>query len=137
MGAVAVIVQACQHESFKKFGRDRKGNQRYRCRLCGETWTEIPPKLLGNMRIDVDTAKLALRLLTEGMSIRATERTTGLHRDTICRLIVLFGRACRRFLDRRMRGLTLKHLEFDEQHTFVTKKNAQIHVDQRRITHDQ
>lgn len=132
-----MILSTCQHESFKKFGRDRKGNQRFRCQLCGETWTEIPPRLLGNMRIDVDTAKLALRLLTEGMSIRATERTTGLHRDTICKLIIFFGRACRQFLDQRMRNLTLTHLEFDEQHTFVGKKAARIHVDQRRITHDQ
>jgi transposase-like protein/IS1 family transposase len=132
-----MVISTCNHDRFKKFGRDRKGDQRFRCRLCGETWTDTPPKLLGNMRVDVPTAKLALRLLTEGMSIRATERTTGLHRDTICKLVVFFGRACRRFLDHRMRGLTLKHLEFDEQHTFVGKKNAQIHVDQRRITHDQ
>ena len=44
---------------------------------------------------------------------------------------------CRRFLDRRMRGLTLQHLEFDEQHTFVAKKAARIHVDERRERHDQ
>jgi len=43
------------------------------------------------MRVPLETAKLALRLLTEGMSIRATERTTGLHRDTVCRLVVHFG----------------------------------------------
>lgn len=43
------------------------------------------------MRIPVEMAKLALRLLTEGMWIRATERITGLHRDTICKLIVFFG----------------------------------------------
>ena len=78
-----MIFATCQYQSFKKHGRDRKGNQRFRCLLCGETWTETPPKLLGSMRIDVDTAKLALRLLAEGMSIRSTERTTGLHRDTI------------------------------------------------------
>ncbi len=89
------------------------------------------------MRIDETTGRLALRLLAEGNSIRATERITGLHRDTICRLLVFFGQECRRFLDRRMRGLTLKHLEFDEQHTFVAKKAARIHVDERRERHDE
>ncbi|GAG59831.1 unnamed protein product, partial [marine sediment metagenome] len=63
------------------------------------------------MRVPVDTAKLALRMLTEGMSIRATERTTGLHRDTICKLVVLFGNACHDYLDKHMRGLRLTHLE--------------------------
>lgn len=130
-----MILATCQH-SPKKHGRDRNGNQRYRCRICGETWTETPPKLLGDMRIDETTARLALRLLAEGNSIRATERITKLHRDTICRLLVFFGNECRRFLDRRMRGLTLQHLEFDEQHTFVAKKNARVHVDERRQRRD-
>ena len=34
-----------------------------------------------------------LHLLVEGSSIRACERVTGVHRDTICRLIVKFGSA--------------------------------------------
>src|SRR5688500_6331161 len=97
----------CDHADVKRFGRDRKGNQRLRCKACGLTWTTQPAKPLGVMRVPLETAKLALRLLTEGMSIRATERTTGLHRDTVCKLVVHFGEACRRFLDQRMRGLAL------------------------------
>ena len=117
-----MVVSACNHAQTKKHGRDRRGNPRVRCILCGKTWTVTPARPLGVMRVDVATAKLALRLLTEGMSIRATERTTGLHRDTLCRLIVHFGKACQRFLDQRMRGLTLTHLEFDEQWTWVGQK---------------
>ena len=49
------------------------------------------------MRLPVKMAKLALQLLLEGNSIRSTERITRIHRDTICRLIVRFGDACRRF----------------------------------------
>jgi IS1 family transposase len=98
---------------------------------------QVTARPLGNMLVDVDTAKLALRLLTEGMSIRATERTTGLHRDTICKLIVLFGNACQRFLDERMRGLKLDHLQFDEQWTYVAKKQSRLTVDQRAESHEQ
>jgi transposase-like protein len=107
-----VVISSCQHEESKTWGKVRHGNQRYKCRLCCKRFTEEQPKLLGDMRVDVATAKLALRLLTEGNSIRSTERISGLHRDTICKLIVFFGAACRRFLDRRMRGLNLAHLEF-------------------------
>ena len=86
--------------------------------------------------IPLGTAKLALRLLVEGNSIRSTERITGLHRDTICRLLVYFGQACQAFLDRRMRGLKLTHLEFDEQWTFVYKKQARLTTDERAACHD-
>ena len=131
-----MIAPSCPHERTKRHGRDRKGQQRWRCVLCGKTWVDAEPKILGDMRVPVDKAKLALRLLTEGMSIRATERTTGLHRDTICKLIVFYGEACQRFLDERMRNLTLTHLEFDEQWTYVAKKQARLTLEEREHCHD-
>jgi transposase-like protein/IS1 family transposase len=136
-GKLSMVVSLCSHEHFKKHGRDRYGCQRYRCQICGKTWTdEKPRRLLGSMLVDENTAKLALRMLTEGMSIRATERTTGLNRNTLMKLIVLFGNACQRFLDRQMRGLSLTHLQFDEQHTYVGKKQSRLTVDERGQVHD-
>ncbi len=126
----------CAHAQAKQFGRDRKGNQRFRCLLCGKTWTVRAPKPLGTMRVPEADAKLALRLLTEGMSIRATERTTGINRNTLCKLVVLFGDACQRFLDNRMRGLTLTHLQFDEQWTYVYKKQSRLTTEERATCHD-
>ena len=106
-----MIAPTCPHTNSKKFGKDRHGNQRYRCLLCGVTWMAKKPKSpLAPMRIPVKTAKMILQLLLEGSSIRSAERITGTNRDTICRLIVRFGDACRRFLDQRMRGLTLDPL---------------------------
>jgi hypothetical protein len=46
----------------------------------------------------MDQAMTALGMLLEGMSIRAVERLTGLHRDTICELILVVGENCQRFL---------------------------------------
>lgn len=60
-----------------------------------------------------------LHLLVEGNSIRSTERLTGVHRDTIMRLLVKAGDQCREFLDREMRDLTLRHIQCDEIWTFV------------------
>lgn len=56
---------------------------------------------------------------------------TGINRNTICKLLVFFGDACQRFLDRQMRGLTLSHLEFDEQWTYVARKQSRLTVDDR------
>lgn len=122
----------CAHATTKRFGFDRKRNPRVRCLLCGKTWIERQqPKLLGEMRVPVESAKLALRMLTEGMSIRGTERTTGVNRNTLCKLIVLFGDACQRFMDGRMRGLTLSHLQFDEQWTYVGRKQSRLTVNEK------
>ena len=69
----------------------------------------------------------AISALTEGVSIRATERLTGVHRDTIMRLGVRVGEGCARLHDRMMRGLQVPILEFDEIWGYVGKK-------QRRTT---
>lgn len=72
-----------------------------------------------------------LHLLAEGSSIRAAERITGIHRDTICRLVVKFGEACREWLDKQMQGLSIRHLECDERWTWVGKKQARLTVDEK------
>jgi hypothetical protein len=42
----------CQAEKAKKFGRDRRGNQRYKCRSCRRTFGERRPRMLpADMRI--------------------------------------------------------------------------------------
>jgi len=113
------MIAFCKHEARKKHGKDRKGNQRFRCKGCGTTFAESAPKPLGNMRIDPAKAELALSLLLEGMSIRATERITKLHRDTICDLILTIGDNCQRLLDDKLQGIEVKDVQIDEIWSFV------------------
>ncbi len=123
---------ACAHPETKKCGRDRKGNQRFRCLVCGKTWIEKQPKPLGAMIVPVEKAKAVLHLLAEGSSIRIAELISGIHRDTICKLLVMFGGACQRFMDAKMNGLRLTHLQFDEQWTYVAKKQSRLTIDERQ-----
>jgi len=64
--------------------------------------------------------------LTEGMSIRAVERLTGVHRDTIMRLGVRVGQGCTTLLDAKMRNLSCTRLEMDEIWGFVGKKERHM-----------
>ncbi len=64
--------------------------------------------------------------LTEGCSIRATERLTDTHRDTIMRLGVRIGEGCARLHNRMMRGLQVPILEFDEVWGYVGKKQRRV-----------
>jgi transposase-like protein len=122
---------ACAHPEKQKHGKDEHGNQRYKCKVCGKRFSEPKDKPLGAMQIPVDDAKLALRMLVEGSSLRSAARITGLDRNTVGKLVVMFGNACREFLDKRMRGLTLTHLQFDEQWTYVAKKQSRLTIDER------
>jgi IS1 family transposase len=64
--------------------------------------------------------------LTEGMSIRAIERLTNIHRDTIMRLGARVGRGCAELHDRIMVGLRVGRIEMDELWAFVGKKQRHL-----------
>lgn len=70
------------------------------------------------------TAVLASFL--EGCSIRSTERLTGVHRDTIMRLLVKAGDGAARLLDDRMRDLACSRIQVDEIWTYVQKKQRHV-----------
>jgi IS1 family transposase len=64
--------------------------------------------------------------LTEGCSIRATERLTGIHRDTIMRLGVRVGDGCDKLHDEMMQFVQVNRLELDELWSYVGKKQKRI-----------
>src|SRR5690348_14988430 len=55
-----------------------------------------------------------INCLVEGSSIRSTERMTGTHRDTICRLLVDVGEGCAKLMNELMRELPCRRIEVDE-----------------------
>src|SRR5947209_19134748 len=108
-----MVCHNCQIEA-KRFGKDRKGNQRFRCLSCRKTFQEPREKPLNNMYLPMDKAELCLRLLVEGNSIRSTERITGVNRNTILDLLVLVGEKCERLLNEKLKGLSVRDVQADE-----------------------
>jgi IS1 family transposase/transposase-like protein len=121
----AMILITCQHETTQRYGRTRNGNQRLRCVTCGKTFVVETAKPIGEMRIDLKDAVMALNLLLEGASIRAAQRLTGLDRNTICDLIRVVGQNCQRLLDAKVRGVEAKDVQLDEIWSFVGMKEKQ------------
>jgi IS1 family transposase len=76
------------------------------------------------MRLPVDRAVSILQLLLEGMSVRSVERVTGVHRDTILRLLVLAGERCEALMQSKLQGLSVKDVEVDEIWGYVGKKEG-------------
>lgn len=60
--------------------------------------------------------------LAEGNAIRAIERMTGVHRDSIMRLGVRIGEGCAKVMDRVMRNIDCPLIQMDEIWGFVGKK---------------
>jgi hypothetical protein len=82
-------------------------------------------------RLKPDKQLAVISHLVEGSSIRSTERITGVHRDTICRLLVRVGEHSQTILDQTMRNLTLPHVQVDELWTYVQKKQARLSFEER------
>jgi IS1 family transposase len=67
-----------------------------------------------------------LGALVEGCSVRSTERMTGVHRDTILRLLVRVGDGCANLINEKMVNLDCQRVEFDELWSFIAKKQKQV-----------
>lgn len=128
-----MVCHNCQVEA-KKHGKDRKGNQRFRCESCSRTFSDRPERPLGNMYLSLEKAIAVIQLLVEGCSIRSIERITDTNRNTIMSLLVVVGERCEQLLDARIRNVSVKDVQCDEMWGFVgckekTKKKNGIDDD--------
>jgi transposase-like protein len=71
-----------QHNIIK-FGKTKAGRQRYRCKTCGETFTETKGTLFYRRRTDEDEITEILALIAEGSRISSLARVKGHKEDTI------------------------------------------------------
>jgi len=119
-----VVCHNCKHEC-KKFGFNPQGLQRYRCRECGRTFSDIPERPLDSLRIPLDKAVQIIGLLVEGVGIRACERLAGVHRDTVLAVLEVAGQKCARLMDERVRNVPFEFVQVDELFSFVWCKEKQ------------
>lgn len=103
----------------RKHCKDFDGNQRYHCVGC--VWTFVDRSSLPSWarQTGIDNAEHCLRLVLEGVSVRAVERITGVHRDTIISLVVTVGEQCQSFLELAVCGVAIHGIQCDEISGFV------------------
>jgi transposase-like protein/IS1 family transposase len=106
----------------KKSGMFKSGVnmiQRYRCKQCKKSFSEEQDRPLGEMRIPIHKAVMALQLLLEGCAVASVERVTGLHKRTILDLMVLAGMRCERLVQKMIKGVHVKDVCVDEVWSYV------------------
>ena len=97
----------------KVYGHDRI--RLLRCRWCGEEFSARRGTALFNTKLSEAQAEDVINHLGEGCRVRTTARLVKVAKETVVRLVRGAGRHAARFHDQRVRGITPKALEFDEQ----------------------
>ncbi len=113
----------CQSDC-QRFGTNRNGSQRFRCVECKRTHSEKLSDRIKGSTIPLDKVENVLQLLIEGCSVRSAERISGLHRDTILKLLVVAGEKCERLMGRLIVNVPVKDVECDEIWGFILKKEG-------------
>ncbi len=109
--------------SCKRFGKHRNGLQRFRCGVCGKSYTEEhKPSFRVEDYLKTKRGIMAIKLLVEGCSVRSIERLTGIRRDTIVDLLLVAGERCERLMDRMIQGVPVRDVQADEIWSFIGKK---------------
>jgi transposase-like protein/IS1 family transposase len=120
-----MVCHLCRAATAKKFGKDRRGNQRFKCRSCRRTFSERRARTLpADMRVPIGKAELILTLLCEGNGIRSIGRTTGCHQVTILKLLTEVGAGCERLLAERVKDVPVRDVQADEVWGYVHCKEG-------------
>lgn len=69
--------------NIRKFGKTKSGVQRYRCKCCGQTFTETKGTIFYRKRTPEHELLETLALLAEGNRISSLARVKGFKEDTI------------------------------------------------------
>lgn len=95
---------------------------------CGTTFRDEQP--LDGVRVETTQAAQVVKLLVEGVGIRAISRLTNLHQETVLNILAAAGRHCAKLLDERIRNVTVESVQVDELFCFVGCKQR------NNTTHD-
>jgi transposase-like protein/IS1 family transposase len=106
----------------KKFGKDRKGNQRFRCLSCKKTFTEPVERLLNDKRLPDEKILSIIQHLVEGCSIRTTERIVGVGKQAILALLSTVGERCEKLMEDQIQSLSVRDVQCDEIWGYVGMK---------------
>src|ERR1700759_5447657 len=110
-------MKPCEHcggtaDKFATYKNVNRLVQRFRCRDCSKTFSEKQP--LDTIRIEHAKVVQIVKLLTEGMGIRAVARFSDCNIRTVLHVLETVGKKCHEFHDRTVRHIETGSLQLDE-----------------------
>lgn len=122
----------CSHYHKKKGkniikkGKNTAGNQQYLCYNCNSIFSETKGTPLYNRKLSKDKILLLCKELVERKGLRAVERTTSIHRDTVGNYLSLFAEHAIKISKYMTKDLGLTTHEMDEFWTFIKKNKKNL-----------
>lgn len=77
-------------------------------------------------KLSTEKREQVIGCLVEGMSTRSTVRVTGAAKNTVTKLLVDLGNACREYQDKAFRNLTCSRIQCDEVWSFCYAKQKNV-----------
>jgi transposase-like protein len=114
-----------------KYGHDKNSKQRFKCKTCGGVFVETKNTVFYNRKLSEDQIILVCKLLVEKNGVRAIERITGLHRDTISDLMKDLASHAREVTDFLIRDIGFTKVQVDEMWSFIKKNKKTLTKEMR------
>jgi transposase-like protein len=118
--------QKMDDKEITKQGKNHAGHQRFLCKHCGVVFVETKGTPLYNRKLSERKIRLLCKELVEKKGIRAVERTTGIHRDTIGSYLSALAEHAVSISKYLTKDLDLSTYEVDEFWSFVKKNKKNL-----------
>jgi len=113
-------------KDITKQGKNYAGHQRFLCKHCGIVFVETKGTPLYKRKLSERKIKQLCKELVEKKGIRAVERTTGIHRDTIGSYLSALAEHAVSISKYLTKNLDLSSYEVDEFWSFVKKNKRKL-----------
>ena len=132
-----IINVACINKECKNYNRTGTGSivsngtystqsgrvHKYICRECGRVFCERQSTAFYDIRSPEDKMILALKLILQGLSLRAVSSVLGVKLDTVRSWLTRSAAHAEQVNDALVKQIKVNRVELDELWTFVRKKN--------------
>jgi len=108
----------------RKYGKKESQNL-FACNACKKTFSERKGTPFFGFHLPEEKIFTIIRCLVEGNGTRATARICGVHRDTVTKIIRLFGAHAKKVSQCFLKNYPLKECQLDEMWSFI-KKNKKL-----------
>jgi transposase-like protein len=124
-------VQSEEQRNIQKYGKTRKGVQRYRCMTCGKTFTATYGTIFYGKRTPEHEILETLALLAEGNRISTLSRVKGHKEDTILRWLREAAKHAEQIEEVLMAEFKVKRGQLDALWAYVRNKGGKKTIPKR------
>jgi transposase-like protein len=127
---IEAVQQSCPNPECTDYGKVDAGNirihcsadRRLRCATCNRRFSARQGTIFYNLKTDEEKVLMALAMLAERNSARATARILGTNEDTVLEWLAKAAQHASEVSDLLVRKLKVSQAQLDEMWSFVGKK---------------